>query len=482
MHQDKTVDHQNLKPSVLIIFGVNGNLSRNKLLPALYHLLRRNMLPDQFAIVGILRSSQSSLEDIFGQVEINLRNNGQDFDREVFDALKAKTTAHLMDCTNEQNYQQLASVLDKLDDQHDLKYQRLFYLAIPPDIFPTIITYLTKQGLNDESVGSARRILVEKPFGVDLVSAKELVKIMATSFRETQIYRIDHYLAKENVQNILAFRFGNPLISEIWSRQFIDCIQISALEKVGVDARGNFYEHMGALRDYVQSHLMQVMALVMMEPPDTLDSDLIHIAKFALLQSVEVIEANRVDEVVVRGQYYGYREEVGNDHSNTDTYAALSLTVNNSRWAGVPILLRTGKSLSEHVTEVNIVFKDRMHKNIAANCLTIRIQPDEGIGIKLVAKAPGFRDQFQDVLMNFSYKDSFKDDSPDAYERVLIDCIDGDQSLFASHEEVMRCWEILQPVIEAWSANISQPEVYNPGSTGPAGAQQLVRKFNMEWL
>ena len=184
-----------------------------------------------------------------------------------------------------------------------------------------------------------------------------------------------------------------------------------------------FYDHMGALRDIVQSHLMQVMALVMMEPPDRLDSDAIHIAKFALLQSVAVIKADHVDKVAARGQYYGYREEVGNASSNTETYAALSLVVHNTRWAGVPVLLRTGKSLSEHVTEINIVFKDRAHTHIAANCLTIRIQPDEGIGIKLVAKAPGFKDQFQDVLMNFSYKDSFKDDSPDAYGRMLVDCI-----------------------------------------------------------
>lgn len=471
-----------LLPTVLVIFGANGNLSRNKLLPALYELLRKGRLPEKFTVVCILHSQQNSIDGIFEQVTENIRRIHTDVDQRVLDRLKSIVMPLVMDGANEQDYQVLSQTLDDLDTAYDVPCQRLFYLAIPPSLFPSIIQNLTTHRLNDESSGTARRILVEKPFGVDLPSAKELVRVMATSFRETQIYRIDHYLAKQNVQNILAFRFGNPLIEDIWGRQFIDCIQISALEQVGVDARGNFYEHMGALRDFIQSHLMQLMALIMMETPNTLDSDSIHRGKFALLQAVEVIKPSQIQEVAVRGQYDGYRDEVGNPASTTETYVALKLAVANSRWADVPVLLRTGKSLAKQVTEINVIFKDRSLKNLPANCLKIRIQPNEGISIKLVAQAPGFEDNLQNVSMDFTYNASFKAASPDAYERVLIDCITGDQSLFASHEEVMRCWEILQPLIQYWEGSTEQPLPYQVAAAGPAAADELASSVAVEWL
>ena len=473
----------NLKPTVLVILGFNGNLSTSKLLPALYHLIKNDMLPRQFVVVGIVRSPKHTLDGIFEQVAdtIARRHDGL-VDHLILDKLKAMVRPIIMDSTNPQDFQNLRGTLDTLDQQLGVALQRLFYLAIPPDIFPSVIQCLTSAGLHDDSAGVARRILVEKPFGTDLRSAQELVRVMATSYKETQIYRIDHYLAKENVQNILTFRFNNPLVEDMWGRQFIDHIQISAVEKIGVNERGNFYEGMGALRDIVQSHLLQLMALVMMEAPEIQVSDSIHREKFALLQSIESIKPNHVEELSARGQYAGYREEVGNPNSNVETYAALCLEVANSRWGGVPVLLRTGKSLIKQETTVNVVFKDRSRRSLPPNLLTIRVQPNEGISIKLAAKKPGFVNNLQPVNMDFAYQESFDGDTPDAYERVLIDCILGDQSLFASHEEVMRCWEILQPILDNWQAKQSQPEVYPVGSWGPENAQTLAANFGSDWL
>ena len=481
LHTEKD-DRDEMLPSVLVILGFNGNLSKNKLLPALYHLLKRNMLTDSFRIIGVFRSSEITTESIFQEVESNLLESEQPYAPQFLEQLKAITTPVIMDSTKPEDYQTLVDTLDKLDSEQSASYQRLFYLAIPPAIFPAVIDCLVAAGQHIDTNGRVRRILVEKPFGTDLTSAKELVRVMATHFKETQIYRIDHYLAKENVQNILAFRFGNPLIEDIWGRQFIDNIQISALEKIGVDSRSNFYEGMGALRDFVQSHLMQLMVLIMMEAPDTFDSDGIHRAKFALLQSVDIIRPNHVDEIAVRGQYEGYREEIHNEESNVETYAALCLHVSNSRWAGVPVFLRTGKSLHEYRTEIKIIFKDRYQRKVPPNIITIRIQPDEGISMNFSAKAPGFKDRFQPVNMQFNYHDSFNDSSPDAYERVLVDCVQGDQSLFATHEEVMRCWEILQEVINTWNSGGSKPEMYPVGSWGPVGATSLAQNFKVDWV
>jgi glucose-6-phosphate 1-dehydrogenase len=440
------------------------------------------MLPKRFVVVGVLRSTETSLQEIFAQVETNIIQTHHEVDHGVLSRLLQMVQPLTMSCTEASEYQSLVKMLDGLDRAYNTPFQRLFYLAIPPAVFPTVIECLTAAGLQNDSGGIARRILVEKPFGTDLASAKELVRVMATSFKETQIYRIDHYLAKENVQNILTFRFNNPLIEDMWGRQFIDHIQISAVEKIGIDSRSNFYESMGALRDIVQSHLMQLMALVMMEAPVIKDSDSIHREKFALLQAITPLKPNHVEELTVRGQYQGYREEVNNPNSTTETYAALCLEVANSRWGGVPILLRTGKSLTRQETTIKLIFKDRSRRSLPPNLLTIRIQPNEGISIRLAAKRPGFEDNLQPVDMDFTYQNSFSEDSPDAYERVLMDCIIGDQSLFASHEEVMRCWEILQPVLDYWHSSKDAPTVYVPGTWGPTAADDLAANFGSEWL
>ena len=465
-----------LPPSVLVIFGITGNLSQRKLLPALYQLLKYNRLPPRFTVVGVFREGNDTLETIMQQTEIYLLRAKKECDPAILARLKALIRPIIMDSTKHEDFSRLREMLESIDHEFSVAHQRLFYLAIPPDIFKDVISCLGDAGLNQET-DAARRIFVEKPFGLDLASAKDLVIHISQNFAEQQIYRIDHYLAKETAQNILAFRFNNPLIEDIWGRQFIDHIQITASETIDIEGRGSFYEGMGALRDLVQSHMLQLMALTMMEIPVNLNSESIHAEKLTLLQSVSAIGQNHVDEYAIRGQYDGYRSEVKNERSNVETFAALKLEVSNSRWGGVPILLRTGKALAHKTTEIHIVFKDRSRRSVPSNIISIRLQPNEGIGMLLTAKKPGFTEELQPVHMNFNYADSFTGDQPDAYERVLVDAIAGDQSLFATSAEVIQSWEILEPIIEAWRYQPSQPTVYAKGSAGPQGALQLARSL-----
>ena len=470
-----------LPPSVLVIFGITGNLAQSKLLPALYQLLKLNHLPERFSVVGIFREGNINLDNIIQQTEIKLLRERKECDPVILERLKNMIKPVYMDSTKQEDYYKLSQELEQIDHEFKVAHQRLFYLAIPPNIFKSVIGCLGNAGLNVET-DAARRIFVEKPFGSNLASAKDLVEHISSHFNEHQIYRIDHYLAKETAQNILAFRFNNPLVEDIWGRQFIDHIQITASEIIGIEGRADFYEAMGALRDIVQSHLLQLMALMMMEAPQTFNSEGIHAEKLALLQSVQPIKQNHVDEYAARGQYSGYTDEVKNQDSHIETFAALKLEVSNSRWGGVPILLRTGKALASKVTEINVVFKDRSRRSVPHNIMTVRIQPNEGISLQLTAKKPGFSDELQPVNMDFCYQTSFDGDNPDAYERVLIDAIAGDQSLFATSDEVIRCWEILEPVLEAWQHLPSKPSTYEQGSWGTSEAVELAKNFGCEWL
>jgi glucose-6-phosphate 1-dehydrogenase len=476
-HSSETLD-----PTVITIFGVSGNLAQIKLLPALYHLLKKDMLPAECIVVGVFRPTSITPEELMTRLKHALERKGITADPAIMQRLAAIFRPITMDSTEEADYQKLRDMLDDLDKTAGVRHQRLFYLAIPPTIFPKVLHNLYKAGLHKEE-RAARRLLVEKPFGTNLASARKLVTTMAEYFDERQIYRIDHYLAKENAQNILTFRFNNPIIEDVWGRQFIDHIQITASESIGIDARGNFYDGMGALRDIVQSHLLQLMALTMMEAPETMSSKHIHEEKLALLSSIQVIKPSHVDEQVVRGQYEGYRDEAHNPDSTTETFVALQLEVNNPRWSGVPVLLRTGKAMSKQLTEINVVFRDRSRRMVPPNILTIRIQPNEGIGMRLTAKKPGFSAQMQPVDMAFTYQNSFDADSPDAYERVIVDAVAGDQSLFASSEEVLRCWEVLEPILEHWQSGKSTPPVLYPkGTSGPSCSDDLAANFSCEWM
>ncbi len=472
----------NSNGTVLVIFGATGNLVQNKLLPAIYHLLKGNLVPEKFEIIFVSRNPDVTKESILKKIDDEPMRKGQQNIQEITDLFKNRSRVLTLDSENPEDFFSLKKVLHEIDRKNGEKLNHLYYLAVPPSIFKSVITCLANAGLNKESGKTSRRILVEKPFGTNLASAKDLVGFIKKYFKENQVYRIDHYLAKETAQNLLTFRFSNPLIEGIWNRQFVDYIQITASEEVDIEGRAVFYEGMGALRDLIQSHLLQLMALTMMEVPHPMSAKDLHKEKLILLKSIKPIKKKHVDEVAIRGQYAGYKEEVKNPHSNIETYAAVHLTVNNSRWGGVPILLRTGKALQEKTTEITLVFKDRTRRKIKPNMLTIRIQPNEGIGIRLLAKKPGLVEELEPVDMDFCYETSFKDIQPDAYERVLIDSIMGDQSLFATSDEVIRCWKILQPILSAWEKDNKHLYGYDKGTWGPAKAASFAKSHGCEWL
>lgn len=464
-HMDSSSRQTVTTPTTFVIFGASGNLAKNKLFPALYELLAYNHLPDQCRIVAVFRQTSAALDTVMSQVEVAMLRQGRNCDPDVMQRLKDMIVPVTMDSTNQEDYYHLRDVLAQIDTESGHAHQHIFYLAIPPDIFSPVIDCLGNAGLNDDSSGKARRIFVEKPFGSDLASARELITTMKRYFREEQIYRIDHYLAKETVQNIFTFRFQNPLIRSVWSREGIDSITIRATETIDIEGRSNFYENMGAMRDLVQSHLLQLAALTLMNAPESNDSDAVHQRKVALLSSVRV----RVDNdlhTVVRGQYDGYKSEVNNEQSTTETYVKMTLAVDLPEWQGVPIVLETGKALSEKDTSITVVFNDR-HSVGGRNILTIQIQPKEAIGLSLLVKKPGFTTETQPVEMEFSYNSLFGGKNPDAYERVLFDAIAGDQTLFSTSEEVLLSWEILQPIIDSWNASRVAPIVYARGSSGP---------------
>lgn len=471
-----------INPIALTIFGITGNLSQIKLLPALYHLLLLGLLPEKSVIIGVFRG-EVKVDTLIQQTEIQLLRDHDEADAGVLEKLKNMIQPIQMDSTKAEDFFRLREKLDQLNHEHQTAFHNLFYLAIPPDIFKTVINCLGASGLNEQAErnGHVSRILVEKPFGNDLESSKDLITAMGQYFKEEQIFRIDHYLAKETAQNILAFRFNNPLIEGIWSRQFIDHIQITAAETIGIQGRVAFYENMGALRDIVQSHLLQLLALIMMENPLEPGSKGIHHEKLELLQSIRPITDKHVDEFSVRGQYDTYKTEVNNPTSKVETFAAVKLEVANFRWGGVPVLLRTGKALASRTTEIMLVFKDRTRRAIAANLLSILIQPNEGISFKLLAKKPGFNDNLEPVFMSFSYN-SFDTKEPDAYQRVLVDAMRGDQSLFATSDEVIACWELLQPVLNYWQSSNEPPEVYPTGSWGPKAAEEMAANYGSEWM
>ena len=469
-------------PTVLVIFGATGDLAQKKLLPALYHLLRGGVLPKEFKIVCIARNPSASLDNLLDKARTALARQDHIVEEDVAAELKSRLTLVVMDSTKATDYTKLKDALAAIDKRANVTHNCLYYLAIPPDIFTHVITCLGETGLNVEAEGNARRILVEKPFGTDFESAQRLIGHIEKYFAEEQVYRIDHYLAKETAQNILTFRHSNPIIENLWGRQFIDHIQITAAETIDIEGRSNFYEGMGALRDLVQSHLLQLMALTLMDVPERLVSASIHAEKLQVLNAVRPLKESRISEQVVRGQYTEYREETSNMKSNIETYVAIELEVNNSRWGGVPILLRTGKALAKKSTEINVVFKDRSRRSVEPNILTIRIQPNEGISIVMQAKKPGFKHELQPVHMNFSYDASFSEWQPDAYERVLVDAMNGDQTLFASSDEVLACWNIIQPIIDAWKNDRQQPETYHKGTWGPLGADELAENIGYSWL
>jgi glucose-6-phosphate 1-dehydrogenase len=456
-----------LEPTIIVIFGITGDLSRRYLLPSLYHLMNAGLLNPQTEIVGVTRGDTTASE-LFEKEHLSVDGDDEAHNEQTLETMKQHTTMFKMDLDDPAAYDSLLNKLKSIEEANDVCMNRLFYLSIPPNAYESVIHLLGEKKLN-ESCNHGQpisRLLVEKPFGFDFESARKLIETTDEVFIEEQVFRIDHYMAKETVQNILTFRFQNTIFESLWNNQHIESIEISAREKIGIEGRAVFYEPLGALRDFIQNHLIQILGIVTMDKPVTLDSDPIHNNKQAVLGQVQPVDMEPDKDRTVRGQYDGYRQEVNNDESNTETYASITVYIDSPRWQGVPITLLTGKALGERKTQVCISFKSEA--NIPNNKLRFRIQPNEGIELDLITKKPGYDYDAQATPMDFSYQKDFANDNlPDAYERVLVDAIRGDRTLFATSQEVLASWRIIQPVLDAWANNNDDLKFYEPGSSGP---------------
>jgi glucose-6-phosphate 1-dehydrogenase len=453
---DNAVKNQ---PLQIIIFGVTGDLARRKLLPALYHLIQSNDLPNNTRIIGITRHSTTEKDILEGMT----RFIPEATDPRILRKLARMITIHRMDVTNAKDYKTL---LSDLRESAESGSQRLYYLSIPAQAFSGIVSNLGLTGHNKKfrTESGLPKLLVEKPFGHDTESARTLINLTKEHFDEAQIFRIDHYIAKETAQNILTFRFENPLFESIWNARHVASIKLSAIETIGIEGRGAFYDQTGALRDIIQSHLLQVLALITMERPLNFGSTEIHRSKQRLLDSIMPIETDEVAPRVTRGQYEGYQAEANSIGSSTETFARLDVTINNEQWRKTPITIQAGKGLSDKYTEALVTFRPT-EDAAGPNALIFRLQPNEGITIELQAKKPGTSNATETVTMDFDYNRSFSDRQAEAYERVIVDAIRGDQSLFASSREVMTSWKIIQTILDTWQLNSSDLRMYPLGTS-----------------
>jgi glucose-6-phosphate 1-dehydrogenase len=485
------------EPSTLVIFGGSGDLTSRKLLPALYNLALQRLLPSAFAVVGTGRSP--SADERF---RAELREAVAAFSRtkplneEVWSSFAENV--RYVPTAGPEGYAELAATLDRIDRDLGTQGNRLFYLATPPRAYEPIVREIGAHGLA-RTAGWAR-VVVEKPFGHDLPSAMRLSERLHDVFREEQVFRIDHYLGKETVQNILVLRFANAIFEPLWTRQYVDHVQITVAEALGVEERGEYYESAGAARDVVQNHLLQLLALVAMEPPVAFDADAVRDEKMKVLRAMRPIGQGEVGERTVRGQYAGgfiegtrvrgYREEPGVAAlSGTETYVALKCFVDNWRWEGTPFYLRTGKRLPKRATEIALQFRAAPHQvfsrdasaGLDANTLVLRIQPDEGISLKFGAKVPVQGVRIRSVNMDFVYGASFMVDAPDAYETLILDALRGDATLFTRRDEVEQQWRLVDPILEGWTAGQADLPAYAAGTWGPAEADLLIARDGRAW-
>jgi glucose-6-phosphate 1-dehydrogenase len=483
-------------PCTIVMFGASGDLARRKLLPALYDLAVHGCLAPRFRLVGYSRTEMSDDEFRKRAAEFLPKTGGP----EKLDEFLKHLSYFSGDYDDLGAFQRLSKRLDEVDKEGDLHGNRLFYLATPPDVYLKIIEQIGKADLaKPKTEKSWTRVIIEKPFGHDKASACDLNTRVLKVFNETQVYRIDHYLGKETVQNMLVFRFGNGIFEPLWNRNYIDHVQITAGESLGVEKRGGFYENTGALRDMIQSHVLQLTSLLAMEAPATFDATAVRNEKIKVLQSIRPFTKESVWKSVVRGQYGpgtvggqqvpGYREEAGvKPDSKTETFVALKLLIDNWRWSGVPFYLRTGKRLAKPGTEVAIQFKKAPHavfhgENVESNSLVVNIQPDEGISLSFGAKAPGGHLQIRPVTMDFRYKQSFGGVTRDAYATLINDCIRGDATLFDRADGVETAWGLVDPILDAWK-NASEPPPfpnYPSGSQGPKASEDLIAAEGRRW-
>jgi glucose-6-phosphate 1-dehydrogenase len=488
-------------PCAVVLFGASGDLAKRKVIPALYDLAAHSSLGPRYAIAGFSRTpmTDESFRSTTGEAAKSISEVGP-----IEPAKWAEFASNLFYCAGDysdaQGYANLSQRLSQLENQKKLGGNRLFYLSTPPEVYPSIVEQLGRAGLaRPANAKSWVRIIIEKPVGRDLASAKDLNEIVLSVFDEQQVYRIDHYLGKDTVQNMLVLRFGNGIFEPLWNRNYVDHVQITAAETLGVERRGGFYETAGALRDMIQSHVLQLTSLVAVEPPATFDATAVRNEKIKVLQAIRPFDLEMVAQSVVRGQYtagelngtavQGYREEPGvSPTSRTETFVAARLLIDNWRWAGVPFYLRTGKRLAKRSTEVVIQFKAAPHivfrgREVEPNKLVLNIQPEEGISVSFGAKRPGTEMNIGNVTMNFSYREGFGVATRSAYATLLNDCLRGDATLFDRGDSVEAAWALVDPILDVWTAAKSATvPLYKAGSWGPREADTLIERDGRKWF
>jgi glucose-6-phosphate 1-dehydrogenase len=489
LDMSKQQDIENVKESsaVFVIFGATGDLAQKRIFPALIKLSKSDLLPEKFKIIACARTKYSTEEFIktLGKAP-KIEAAGS------IASLSSKITYLSLDLAQNLNLKQIVQEIDNFEKQTNTCPSRIFYMAVSPAIFEQSFENFAKNNLHlgCRTHQTKPRVIIEKPFGRDLKSAQNIGSALSKYFESGQIYRIDHYLGKETVQNIFAFRFANELFEPVWNNKYIDHIQITTAEHIGVEKRGEFYDQTGALRDIVQNHLLQLVCLITMDAPESFNAEDINVKKIEILKNIKKMTPAEIQTSTIRGQYEGFlQEEKINPKSQTESYSLVKLAIENQRWQGVPFYLRTGKKLTGKVTSIIIQFKEKGHRLFEnfwekplPNHITIQIQPNEGIGIRLAAKKPGLAASLEPVDMEFCYKTSFDTPQPEAYERLLMDVMLGDQSLFLAQDIVEESWKIIDPIREVWQSGKPPLVTYKTGSWGPKEADDLIKKDGRQWL
>ncbi|MHC4123502.1 MAG: glucose-6-phosphate dehydrogenase [Planctomycetota bacterium] len=488
--------------NALIVFGASGDLTRRKLLPSLAEIFSRDLIPKQFYIIGCGRKQMSD-EDFQQIAEQALCEHCQKLSQKNAKSFISRLYYVNGNYDDENFYKKIANRISGLDKKHNVDGSRIFYLSVPPSLYGIIVKGLHNSDLSATGETNSRpqvKLVIEKPFGRGLRSASELNKVVQLSFNESQIYRIDHYLGKETVQNILMFRFANAIFEPVWNRNFIDSVQITIAEQLGVEHRGGYYDKSGALRDMFQNHMLQMLSLVAMEPPTSFEADRLRDEKVKLLRSIRPFNMDSWGADIIRGQYtsgvigdehlFGYRDEDGVDaNSRTETFVAARIFLDNWRWKGVPFYLRTGKRLACKDTEIAIRFKHVPHSmfvsaglyDMPPNELILQIQPQEGISLKFQAKRPGSKMCMSTLTMDLNYESVFGVKMPEAYQRLLLDCMVGDQTLFTRYDSVEVSWQLLTPVLEAWEKDKKEPYAYSAGSESFPEADSIIESDGRKW-